>query len=235
MKNVLIILVLVLSIATISQAAVILSEPTTFDGTSATKVDVLPVNNWDGEFWSTTATEFSVTWELDIQTAAGFAPAKKAAIMMFGPTGTDNTHVSGNKILMMQPDGTLTIAGADIPLTPVSLTTYKTAAAVNDGATHAIEVIYDIKDGLDICTIFIDGQNSLEIATHDLNLAVADNMIASMDAPGMVLGYNEKGSNAAAWAEFEGTLSNVEVTYVPEPATLLLLGASSLGLIRKRR
>ncbi|MBI9019143.1 MAG: hypothetical protein JEZ07_17975 [Phycisphaerae bacterium] len=235
-KKMLIVFVLVLSFAAISQAVLIHEGPTTVDGSNANKVEVLPTENWDGEFWSRADLRFMVTWELDILTDPNIhtQPTAKAAIMMFGPTGVANTHISGNKILMMQPDGTLTIAGVDLANTPQLLTAYKTVAAINDGKTHHVKVVFDILVGLDVCTIFIDGENSLEITTHNLNPAVVDNGILNMSSPGMVLGYNEKATNATAWHEFAGVLSNVEVTYdnfnIGEPSkTDLYVGENGIS------
>ena len=237
MKNIMVLL-MILSIVTISQAAVtttILSGSQEFDGTFANRLTVDPAVNWDGEFWSTSPdianADFTVTWELDITTSN--TPAKKAAIMMFGPTGAANTHVDGNKILFMDQTGGIGFGGSGLSLSPANLTTLTTAkngVTLNDGVTHHVELVLDIQSGLDTFTIYVDGNEALTRNTH--NLARADQKIAATGW-GMVLGYNEKGGNAGAWAEFNGSLGDVSVTYVPEPATLMLLSLGGILLRRK--
>lgn len=165
--------------------------------------------NGDGLYWSTDE-EFMIVWEVDMM--CSHTPDVKEVVMMFGDTDAAYPHKQGNKALILNTDGTLSVGGVNIYITGAgALSDQKTTATVNDGAWHTIKAVWDVTSGSDVVQIWIDGSKDLENADFNVNTWLADPYISGWGAPGMILGYNRKTSAADKWHVFTGSLDNVRI------------------------
>jgi hypothetical protein len=228
----------------------------TFSGSAGAYVKaVAPSSAWDGKYWSN-ASEFTMTWDLDFNTSTAPTGTNGGALLMFTDTSKAGgiSHVRGNKILAMDNVGKIWVAANSIQNNSSNLGTnsYKSVNTYKDGVSHHVQVQWDIKAGgvstplqNDTVKIVIDnGLETVIVPNFDWNYQLLMNEMNGNDdpagnwyawtAPGMVIGYN-LASNANAWKPFTGTIDNVQINLVPEPATLSMLGLGALALLRKKR
>ena len=124
----------------------------------------------------------------------------KAGMISFAPSGA--AHVNGNKILSLQPDGTVSLLAHSVILAPG----YTSAVSVNDNTWHhvAVTVEHDTNGSNDTIKVYIDGDLSNGYTASDFNLINGAESTAHI----IILGNN---INGTIWAPFDGSLDDVRV------------------------